>query len=145
VVDTVTRSARSVWRGGLEGGEGRLLREEVGREERVSWAARTGRHRHDTSPEELIAAAHAGCFSMALANVLAEDGHPPAELDVRASCAFDPAALRITTVELAVTGRVAGLDEDGFADAVRRAERGCPVSNALRGNVAIRVSPRFVG
>lgn len=137
----VRRTARSVWRGGLRAGQGRVARGASGREESVTWGSRVAGETQETSPEELIAAAHAGCFSMALANVLSEDGHLPTELDVRADCALDVAPLRITAIELAVTGRVEGLDEAGFSDAVRRAEAVCPVSNALRGNVAISVRP----
>ncbi len=121
------------------------MRSASGVAETMTWGARVERPDQQTSPEELIAAAHAGCFSMALAAVLGEDGHAPQELDVHASCALDADALRITTIELVVRGRVRGLDAAGFAAASARAVRLCPVSNALRGNnVTVTVVPQLV-
>jgi len=140
----VRREARSVWQGDLTRGSGRVTRGASDVVEAMSWTGRTGAPSAQTSPEELIAAAHAGCFSMALANVLAEGGHAPDELDVRASCALDPQSLRITAIDLLVAGRVAGMDDAAFAGAVERAEHVCPVSNALRGNVAISVRPQLL-
>jgi osmotically inducible protein OsmC len=107
----------------------------------VTWAARTEAPGGKTSPEELIAGAHATCFAMALALVLGAAGTPPERLAVDASCALDEVdgAPRITRVALSVHGRVEGLDEATFGVAVDRAAALCPVSNAIRGNVEISV------
>jgi lipoyl-dependent peroxiredoxin len=88
-----------------------------------------------TSPEELIAAAHATCFSMALAGGLAQDGHAPTRLETDAVCTLDQtdAGFRITKMHLAVRGEVEGIDEAAFEQAAQAAEKGCPVSNALGG------------
>jgi len=100
-------------------------------EQPVSWAARsedaTG---GKTSPEELIAAAHASCFSMALSSGLAKGGTPPDELQTSATVTFQPGE-GITKIALTVEGSVPGLDEDGFRDAARTAKENCPVSKAL--------------
>jgi osmotically inducible protein OsmC len=107
-------------------------------EQAVSWAARSedvaagGK----TSPEELIAAAHAACYAMALSNTLAGAGHTPERLTVDAVCHFTPGT-GISRSDLSVSGRVAGLDQAGFERLAREGEQGCPVSNALRGNVEI--------
>jgi len=140
----VRQEARSVWQGDLAHGSGRVTRRASDVVEAMTWRARTSARGPQTSPEELIAAAHAGCFSMALADVLAEGGHAPDELDVHAWCALDPRTLRITAIDLLVAGRVAGMDDAAFARAVARAERVCPVSNALRGNVLVSVRPRLL-
>src|SRR5437773_2384436 len=89
-----------------------------------------------TSPEELIAAAHATCLSMALANGLAQQGHPPTRLETDAVCTLDQTddGFRITSMRLSVRGEVEGIDENGFRAAAEEAKEGCPVSNAL-GNV----------
>ncbi len=133
-------TATSVWHGTLREGRGRTsfgtgALPEVG----VTWAARAGTPDNGTTPEELLAAAHATCFAMALAAGLARGGTPPEELRVRATCTFDPGEVRITTVALAVDGAVPGLDAAGFEAAAGAAKDGCPVSKALKGNVAISV------
>lgn len=108
----------------------------------VTWAARSQQPDGKTSPEELIAAAHASCFAMALALVLGEAGSPPDHLAVTARCTLDEVdgAPRITTLDLAVRGRLGGLDQEGFERYLAKAEELCPVSNALRGGVQINVS-----
>jgi lipoyl-dependent peroxiredoxin len=106
----------------------------------VTWASRTERPDGKTSPEELIAAAHASCFAMAFSNTLAEQGNEPEELNISAVCTFDADQLKITTMVLDVHGKVPGLDAEGFQNAAEQAEQGCPVSNALRGNVDIQVN-----
>jgi lipoyl-dependent peroxiredoxin len=93
-----------------------------------------------TSPEELIAAAHGSCFAMALSNVLAEGGTPPEILEINAVCTFDVDNVRVSSVALDVRGRVPGIDAEGFQNAVEQANEGCPVSNAMRGNVDISVN-----
>ena len=138
---TAERTAEVTWQGELAGGGGSFV---VGSgampEQDITWPSRTEEPAGRTSPEELIAAAHAGCYAMSLANILAEAGHPPERLGVSASVAFDADSLKVTTSELTVEGSVPGLDAAAFEDAAQRAEQACPVSNALRGNVDIRLN-----
>ena len=142
------RRAEAVWEGNLVQGSGRFT---VGSgafgEMPVTWASSTEKPDGKTSPEELIAAAHASCFAMALSFVLGEGGNPPERLEVSATSTFEEAdgGFRISRMQLDVRGRVPGLDEEGFRSAVEQAEQGCPVSNALRGNVDISVSARLEG
>ncbi len=135
------RRAEVVWEGDLLRGGGRFT---VGSgamgEMAVTWASRTERSDGKTSPEELIAAAHASCFAMALSGVLAEGGTPPERLEISAVCTFDVDNVRVSSADLDVRGRVPGLDAEDFRNAVEQADEGCPVSNALRGNVEIRVN-----
>ena len=107
----------------------------------VSWASRTERPDGKTSPEELIAAAHASCFAMALALLLDAHHTPPRRLAVSATCTLDERehAPRITSIELTVRARVPGLDAADLEQIVGQAADLCPVSNALRGNVTINV------
>ncbi len=140
------RDAEVVWEGTLARGSGSLTSGSgVLDGSAVSWAARTEAPDGKTSPEELIAAAHASCLAMALALVLGKANATPERLAVRARCTFDEVdgAPRITRSALEVHGRVSDLDEDGFARAVDEASRLCPVSNALAGNVEITVEPTF--
>jgi osmotically inducible protein OsmC len=135
------RRAEVVWEGNLARGSGRFT---VGSgamgELPVTWASRTERSDGKTSPEELIAAAHASCFAMALSNVLDEGGTPPERLQINAVCTFDVEKVKVSSVDLDIRGRVPGLDAEGFQTAIEQADQGCPVSNALRGNVDIRVN-----
>jgi osmotically inducible protein OsmC len=135
------RRAEVVWEGNLARGNGSFT---VGSgamgEQSVTWSSRTERSDGKTSPEELIAAAHASCFAMALSNVLDEGGTPPERLQISAVCTFDVDNVKVSSVDLDIRGRVPGLDAEGFQSAVEQADQGCPVSNALRGNVEIRVS-----
>jgi osmotically inducible protein OsmC len=107
----------------------------------VDWKARSEEHGGKTSPEELIAAAHASCFSMALSHGLAQSGTPPTSLDVTATATFVPGT-GITGIVLVLSGDVPGLDEDGFREAAEAAKVGCPVSQALAGNVPITLEIR---
>ena len=136
------RRANVVWNGHLFQGSGTfdLASSEAAQGLPVTWASRTERPDGKTSPEELIAAAHASCFAMAFSNTLAEQGNEPEELNISAVCTFDVDQLKITTMVLDVHGRVPGLDAEGFQNAAEQAEQGCPVSNALRGNVDIQVN-----
>ena len=135
------RRAEVVWEGNLARGNGSFT---VGSgamgEQSVTWASRTERSDGKTSPEELIAAAHASCFAMAISNVLDEGGTPPERLQISAVCTFDVEKVKVSSVDLDVRGRVPGLDAEGFQSAVEQGDQGCPVSNALRGNVEIRVN-----
>src|ERR1700704_749294 len=101
----------------------------------VTWASRTERSDGKTSPEELIAAAHSSCYSMALAHGLTEAGHPPEHLDVSARVTLDQkdGAPTVTTSEITVTGTVPGIDQTAFEQAASDAGKGCPVSRALAG------------
>jgi lipoyl-dependent peroxiredoxin len=139
---TAERRANVVWKGNLFEGSGTLdlASSEAVSDLPVTWASRTERPDGKTSPEELIAAAHASCFAMAFSNTLAEQGNEPEELDISAVCTFDADQLKVTTMVLDVSGRVPGLDAEGFQNAADQAEQICPVSNALRGNVDIQVN-----
>lgn len=106
----------------------------------VTWEARAEEHGSVTSPEELIAAAHSACFSMAFSNALAKNETPPTSLDVTATATFVPGT-GITTMVLDVMGRVDGIDEEKFLELAEAAKDGCPVSQALAGNVEISVNP----
>jgi lipoyl-dependent peroxiredoxin len=138
------RRAEVTWRGDLPGGEGTIERVGSGAFAPldVTWASRAEEPAGKTSPEELIAAAHAACFSMALSNGLAQAGTPPEQLDVSATVTFVPGT-GITKSALEVTGRVPGIDEDGFRQAAETAKDGCPVSGALKGNVELELSARL--
>lgn len=136
------REAEILWEGPLANGAGTLTSGSGALDQlAVTWASRTERPGGKTSPEELIAGAHASCFAMALALVLDENETPPERVAVRAACTLDEVegAPRITTVELAVRAQVPGLDAARFERIVERAADLCPVSNAIRGNVEIRL------
>jgi lipoyl-dependent peroxiredoxin len=127
------RSAEVTWNGDLLSGSGTIERVGSGSFAplEVTWAARTeDESGGKTSPEELIAAAHASCFSMAFASALAKAGTPPERLETSARVTFVPGE-GITTIALETRGKVPGLDEDGFRAAAEEAKNGCPVSKAL--------------
>ena len=130
------RSAQSTWNGDLAHGKGMIVGASGALTKLpVTWASRTERSAGRTSPEELIAAAHASCFSMALAHELAQDGNAPEELQVTAKVTLDErdGAPTVTTSEITVTGRVQGIDQDSFTKAATDAGKQCPVSRALGG------------
>ncbi len=140
------RRAEAAWAGSLFGGSGTVS---AGSKAfaglPITWASRTEHADGKTSPEELLAAAHASCFSMALSLVLAEGGTPPEQLTVTANCAFEqaPDGFAITTINLDVHGHVPGLNSHSFEQAAERAAQLCPVSKALKGNVEVRLSARL--
>lgn len=136
------RRANVVWKGNLFQGSGTFDLASSGAVDNlpVTWASRAESPDGKTSPEELIAAAHAACYAMALSNTLAEGGNEPEELNISAVVTFDVDSLKVTTSALDVRGRVPGLDEEGFREIAEQAEQGCPVSNALRGNVDIQLN-----
>ena len=140
---SATREAQVVWEGDLMSGAGRISAgsSQLFRDLPVTWASRTEAPEGKTSPEELLAAAHAGCFSMALSMGLAKGGHPPRRLTVTARVTFEKveAGFRVTRSALTVQGEVPGLDEAAFREAAEAAKEGCPVSQALKGNVAMSV------
>ena len=137
------RVATVTWTGNLATGSGRVSAATTGAFDDlpVSWAARTESPDGATSPEELLAAAHAACFSMAFSSALTKDGTPPGQLEVTATVTFakDETRWSIASSHLEVRGRVEGSSQAAFADAAQRAKDGCPVSRALKGNVEISV------
>jgi lipoyl-dependent peroxiredoxin len=126
------RTANVTWSGSLLEGSGTI--DSVGSGAfgplDVTWASRTEESGGRTSPEELIAAAHASCVSMALSHALAQAGTPPDRLETSATVTFVPGT-GITTSALTVRGSVPGLDQDGFRAAAENAKENCPVSKAL--------------
>ena len=136
----IERRAHATWEGDLRSGYGRfdVGSGAIGGQE-VTFASRFEDSGGKTSPEELIAAAHATCLSMALANGLAQAGHPPTRLETDAVATLDQreSGFRIISMRLTVRGQVDGIDEDAFRAAAEEAKVGCPVSNALVGNVEI--------
>ena len=138
------RRAEVTWHGDLMGGSGEVERVGSGTFGGldVTWASRTEEPGGKTSPEELIAAAHASCFSMALAHALAQAGNPPEQLSTSATVTFVPGT-GITRSALEVEGKVPGIDEDAFREAAEQAKEGCPVSQALKGNVELEVMARL--
>ena len=138
------RRAEVVWEGDLMHGKGTIVNTGSGAlgQLPVTWASRTERSDGKTSPEELLAAAHAACYAMAFSNTLARAGTPAERLTVNATCTFEQveSGFKVSTMNLDVRGKVPGLDSSGFENAARQAEQGCPVSNALRNNVQIHVN-----
>ena len=134
------RKASVTWQGDLMSGQGRVdsVTSGVLGPLEVDWANRAEDAQGKTSPEELIAAAHAACFAMALSNGLAKEGHAPERLETSATVTFVPGT-GITKSALTVTGSVPGLDEDGFRQAAEEAKENCPVSSALKGNVELEL------
>ncbi|MEV7570757.1 OsmC family protein [Streptomyces tanashiensis] len=127
------RHAHTVWQGDLLKGSGVVTLDSSGLGSYdVSWPARSEEPNGKTSPEELIAAAHSSCFSMAFSNGLAKDGHPPTRLDTKADVTFQPGE-GITGIHLTVTGEVPRLDEARFQELAEDAKKNCPVSQALTG------------
>ena len=135
-----TRNAEIVWNGPLAEGTGTVSSGSgaLGALP-VTWVSRTERPDGKTSPEELIAAAHASCFAMALSLMLGENHTPPERVVVNAACTLDEVdgAPKVTTSRLNVRVHAPGIDAAGLEQAVERASALCPVSNALRGNVEI--------
>jgi osmotically inducible protein OsmC len=131
----IERNAKATWQGDLKSGSGELDLQSSGaiEGEQVTFASRFEQPGGKTSPEELIAAAHATCFSMALANGLAQDGHAPTKLETEAQVTLDNTGegFGITAIQLRVRGQVEGLDEGAFKQAAEQAKKNCPVSKAL--------------
>jgi lipoyl-dependent peroxiredoxin len=137
------RRAEATWSGPLATGSGSVsaVTSGVFSDLPVSWTARTESSGGKTSPEELVAAAHAACFSMALSGNLVRAGTPPERLDVSADVTFDKveAGWRVVSSALTVRGWVPGSSTEAFAAAAEATRTGCPISQALAGNVAITV------
>jgi osmotically inducible protein OsmC len=138
------RQAEVTWQGDLMSGNGRIdsvTSGAIGGLD-VNWPARSEEPEGKTSPEELIAAAHATCFSMALSHGLAQAGHPPEELKTSATVTFQPGE-GISKIALDVAGRVPGIDEGAFQQAADGAKQNCPVSKALTGVPEISLTARL--
>jgi len=128
-----TRTANAHWEGSLLEGGGKVSLDSSGLATfEVTWASRAETPNGRTSPEELIAAAHSSCYSMALAHALAQAGTPPTSIDTRADVTFQPGE-GITGIHLTVRGSVPGISAEDFATAAEGAKTGCPVSQALTG------------
>jgi lipoyl-dependent peroxiredoxin len=140
------RTAQVTWNGSLMDGSGTITSTTSGAigEQPVSWASRAEDANGKTSPEDLIAAAHAACFAMALSHGLAQAGTPPDELKTSATVTFQPGE-GITKIALTVEGRVPGIDESAFLEAAEGAKANCPVSKALAGVPDISLEARLEG
>jgi len=135
--------ADAVWNGDLTTGSGRVKPgSEAFPELAVSWASRAASQHGKTSPDELIAAAHAACYCMAFSNGLSKAGHKVEELNTTAEVEFVPGT-GITSSTLTVRGRVAGIDDAEFQRLAEEAKEGCPVSKALHGNVKLNLDARL--
>ena len=135
------RRAQASWENGLTDGSGQVALESgVCGSFEVNWRART-EGGAETSPEELLAGAHAACFAMALSHELEEAGNAPDLLEVEADVEFGPvqAGFAVKSSKLKVRGKVPGVDDAAFQKAARGASQGCPISVALKGNVEISV------
>jgi osmotically inducible protein OsmC len=145
-MSAIKRSANVVWQGTIARGGGRLSGASGAFADLpVTAASRFGEPEGKTTPEELIAAAHATCFTMALGSILAQNHTPPEQLAVSAVVTLEEVdgTNTITTSELEVVGRVAGIDQAELERAAQEAERSCPVSRALSGTVEIRSHSRL--
>jgi lipoyl-dependent peroxiredoxin len=133
------RNASAVWNGDLKQGKGRISTASgVLKETQYSFATRF-EDGVGTNPEELIAAAHAGCFSMALSGQLTTAGHPPDSVNTTATVSMDKteAGFTVTAVHLDVTARVPGIDQQGFETAANNAKTGCPISRLLKADITM--------
>ena len=138
----VERTANAEWQGDLMSGSGTVSTQSGAvRDATIKWSSRAEAADENTSPEELIAAAHAACVSMALAHGLAQAGTPPQRIESQATSTFDQVGdgFRMTKMHLRIRGTVDGLDEDGFRKAAEDAKENCPVSQALSDDVAVTV------
>jgi osmotically inducible protein OsmC len=128
-----TRTAEAVWGGDLMGGKGQLSVGSKAFSGDYDWRGRSG-DGAGTNPEELLGAAHAGCFSMALAHQLAQAGHPPTRIHTTAKVDFEKQTegFAITRIDLATEAQIPGIDDATFQKLAQAAKDGCPVSKALK-------------
>ena len=137
------RKADAVWEGELLTGSGKVsaASSDLFTDLPVTWASRTEGPGGKTSPEELLASAHAACFCMALSNGLTKAGTPPTKLEVSAAVTFQQIedGWKVASSALSVRGQVPGCDNAGFQEAAEGARDGCPISGALKGNVELSV------
>ncbi len=137
----IRRNADATWKGDLKGGAGIInTHSGVLAQTPYSFATRF-EDKLGTNPEELIAAAHAACYSMAFAGTLAQKGHTPESVTTKATCSVEPSGggFKITRMRLKVTGVVPGLDDETFRAIAEEADKGCPVSNLLRSCLTIEL------
>jgi osmotically inducible protein OsmC len=138
-------TANTHWEGSLTGGKGTTTPASGGfGEVEVTWQARVERTEGTTSPEELLAAAHASCYCMGLSHELSEAGNEPESLDASATISFVPGE-GVKSSRITVRGRVPGIDQAAFEEAAAAAGKGCPISGALSGNVEIDVDATLDG
>ena len=146
---SIVSRAEAVWNGDLASGSGTVGAASSGAFASlpIGWSSRTESHEERTSPEELVAAAHASCYAMALSFGLAGAGHPPGHLHVSAEVTFDrvESGWKVASSALSVQGKVPGIDLATFQRAADAAGQGCPISRALAGNVEISVEAALVG
>jgi lipoyl-dependent peroxiredoxin len=140
---TISTSS-AVWEGGLKGGKGRFEAKSGAFQGNYSFPTRFEGAK-GTNPEELLAAAHAACFSMALSAGLEKSGHPPTRISTTASASMEKVGEgnRITRMRLEVTGQVPGIDQAAFAAAAEGAKNGCPISTVLKGNLEVELVARL--
>jgi osmotically inducible protein OsmC len=140
-----TRNGSAEWKGDLKGGEGTVRFGEGAWEGSYSFSSRF-EEGEGTNPEELIAAAHASCFAMALSNVMAEDGQSPESVRAQAKVHLRnvDGQPTIARIDLVAEGSVPGIDEDAFRSYAQKAKEGCPVSRALGGVPEIELEARLV-
>jgi lipoyl-dependent peroxiredoxin len=143
----IERTAEAVWEGRVASGSGTIAGRSSGAFElRYSEPTRVGDPGGETSPEELIAAAHAGCFAMSLAGEISRLHHEPKHVSVSATCVMDEVEGKghlVVASELQVVADVPGLDEAALREAVDRADAGCPISTLIRGTAEVTVSARL--
>ncbi len=140
------RTAEVVWEKDLLTGHGSVkIMSGALPEFPVTWASRTEMPEGKTSSEELLAAAHASCYAMALSATLSRKRTPPERLDVTAKCTFDKVGdgFKVTTMELTVHGKVPSVQPSAFQEIAKEAEKGCPISNAIRNNVEIMLTAQL--
>jgi osmotically inducible protein OsmC len=147
---TEIRHAMATWTGDLLSGSGTIDYVTSGAFARmpVTWASRTSAHDGKTSPEELLAAAHAACFSMAFASRLAKNGTPATKLSVKAEVTFDNpegGGWKVAKSHISVEGDVPGIDAAKFSELAEDAKENCPISVALKGNVELSVDASLLG
>lgn len=139
-----TRNASAVWEGGLKGGNGNFDGESGAINGAYSFGSRF-EEAGGTNPEELLAAAEAACYSMALAGALEKEGNPPTRIHTDAACTIEKAGdgFKISRMRLTVRAQAPGVDEAAFRKAAEATKDGCPVSGALKGNVEIELDARL--
>lgn len=141
----VDRTASVEWKGSLLEGAGEITSTGSGAFSSalpVTWAARTQESNGKTSPEELLAMAQASCFAMQFSSVLAKAGHAPDQLNITATATFNPP--KVSNMKIDIEGNVPGLDQAEFERLAAQAEQLCPITNAIRNNVEIKVTARLV-
>lgn len=142
-MELAERTAEVRWNGTLASGDGTLHAGSAAVTDLpIDWASSSAKAHGTSSPEELLAGAHASCYAMALSLLLTRDGTPPESLDVKASCSLEEDGdwYTIKAMELDVRGSVPDLDADAFERAAKAADEHCPISNAVRDNVEVRVT-----